>query len=117
MSSSLPVPAPHASLVAGSTVAPPARTPTPPRVEPAPAVTPHRDRADLEALLRQAASARYPGRDVAVSLSRDEASDRVVVRVQDRVTGEIIHQYPPEELLRFFAAARRDGEPLIDVLG
>lgn len=119
MTTITPLSSPQTSLVAGSTVAPPeaTRPQTSSRVEPAPAITPHRDRADLEALLRRAAAERHPERDVAVTLGRDEVTDHVVVRVHDRTTGEIVDQYPPEELLRFFAAARGGQEPIFDLRG
>jgi hypothetical protein len=102
MTTIAPLSSPQTALVAGSTVAPPeaVRPQTSARIEPAPAITPHRDRADLEALLRRAAAERHPEREVAVVLGRDEATDHVVVRVHDRITGEIVQQYPPEELLR-----------------
>ncbi|GBD42796.1 hypothetical protein HRbin40_00252 [bacterium HR40] len=118
MTTTLPVPSPQASLVAGSTVAPAAAAPRADpaaRVDPAPAITPHRDRTDLEALLRRAAAERHSGREVAVSLGRDQVTDHVVVRVHDRTTGEVIEQYPPEELLRFFAAARGESGRLLDI--
>lgn len=119
MTTTLPLPSPQTALVSGSSVAPPApvRAEAAPRIEPAPAITPHRDRADLEAVLRRAAAERHPGREVAVTLGRDEATDHVVVRVHDRSTGEVVDQYPPEELLRFYAAARGADGPLLDLRG
>jgi hypothetical protein len=68
--------------------------------------------------IRQAASraaeALFRGRDVSVESFYDEGSGRAVYRVADRVTGEILVETPPEEMLRFFASAReRPGSPLV----
>ena len=41
----------------------------------------------------------------------DEASGRSVLEVSDQATGQIITQYPSDELLRLYAALR---EPLFD---
>ena len=97
----------------------PASAPTPPApaepVRKALPVGPDRDRADLEGALRDAARRRYGGREVAVTLGHDEASGHLVVRVRDRTTGEILGQYPPEELLRFYAMSREQSGSIIDV--
>ena len=62
----------------------------------------------------RAAEALFGGRDVSVESFYDEGSGRAVYRVADRVTGEILVETPPEELLRFFASAReRPGSPLV----
>lgn len=41
----------------------------------------------------------------------DDASGRSVLEVSDQATGEIVSQYPSDELLRLYAALR---EPLVD---
>lgn len=41
----------------------------------------------------------------------DEASGRSVLEVSNQATGEVVSQYPSDELLRIYAALR---EPLID---
>jgi uncharacterized FlaG/YvyC family protein len=62
----------------------------------------------------RAAEALFRDRDVSVESFYDEGSGRAVYRVADRVTGEILVETPPEELLRFFASAReRPGSPLV----
>jgi uncharacterized FlaG/YvyC family protein len=56
----------------------------------------------------------FGGRDVSVESFYDEGSGRAVYRVADRVTGEVLVETPPEELLRFFASAReRQSTPLV----
>jgi len=99
--------------------APPAPAPAPAAsVEPVRKALPvgaHRDRADLEGALRDAARRRHGDRDVAITLGHDEASGHVVVRVRDRATGEVVGQYPPEELLRFYAMSREQLGPIVDV--
>jgi hypothetical protein len=51
---------------------------------------------------------------VQVLAHRDDASARLVLQVRDRTTGEIIEQYPPEQLRRFYAALRESLGALID---
>jgi len=76
-----------------------------------------RPRLDLARMLQEAAELRHPGREVRVRFARDEAADRLVVRVEDPRSGEVVAQYPPEELLRFCAAVRaeRRGGSLLDL--
>lgn len=65
-------------------------------------------------LAASAAAERFPGREVAVDSYYDTTVDRPVFRVADRRTGEVLLESPPEELLRFFAAAREPpGAPLV----
>ena len=45
---------------------------------------------------------------------RDDASARLVLQVLDRATGEMIEQYPPEQLLRLYAALRESLGALVD---
>ncbi len=71
---------------------------------------------DARAMLREAARLRHPDREVRVLMVPDQTTDRVVVRVEDRQSGELVAQYPPEDLLRFYAAARAgDRGPIIDL--
>ena len=51
---------------------------------------------------------------VQVRAHQDDASARLVLQVVDRATGEVIEQYPPEELLRFYAALRESLGALVD---
>ncbi len=51
---------------------------------------------------------------VRVRAHRDEASARLVLQVLDRTTGEVIEQYPPDQLLRFYAALRESLGALVD---
>jgi FlaG protein len=51
---------------------------------------------------------------VQVMAHRDDASARLVLQVRDRATGEVIEQYPPDQLLRFYAALRQSLGALVD---
>jgi FlaG protein len=51
---------------------------------------------------------------VRVRAHRDDASARLVLQVLDRATGEVIEQYPPDQLLRFYAALRESLGALVD---
>jgi FlaG protein len=51
---------------------------------------------------------------VRVRAHRDDASARLVLQVLDRTTGEVIEQYPPDQLLRFYAALRESLGALVD---
>lgn len=51
---------------------------------------------------------------VRVRAHRDDGSARLVLQVVDRATGEVIEQYPPEQLLRFYAALRASLGALVD---
>lgn len=42
-----------------------------------------------------------------LTIERDEATDRYVFRTVDKSTGEVIRQYPTEQMLSLFARARR----------
>jgi hypothetical protein len=52
--------------------------------------------------------------NVRIRAHRDEASARLVLQVLDRATGELIEQYPPDQLLRLYAALRESLGPLVD---
>lgn len=62
--------------------------------------------AHLKALLADPA--------VHVQAHRDDGTARVVLQVVDRTTGEVIEQYPPDKLLRFYAALRESLGALVD---
>lgn len=67
----------------------------------------------------RAAEELFHGRDVSVESFYDEGTGRAVYRVADRVTGEVLVETPPEELLRFFASAREHqagGGPVLVAL-
>ena len=44
----------------------------------------------------------------------DETINRVIGRIVDEETGETIHEVPPEELRRLYAAIREMVGPLVD---
>ena len=76
---------------------------------------------DLPQAVQQAAARAvrdlYREREVAVQSYRDEGTGRLVYRVTDQRTGELLVQSPPDELLRFWAASQAGdgGTPLLDV--
>lgn len=51
---------------------------------------------------------------VRVRAHRDDQSARLVLQVVDRTTGDVIEQYPPDQLLRFYAALRESLGALVD---
>lgn len=67
------------------------------------------ERPLLDAALRVAPNL-YPHRDVEVTTRIDEPTGRTVVRIADRASGQVLTQTPPEDLLRFYAAARELAE-------
>jgi hypothetical protein len=70
----------------------------------------------LDRASRAAVRAMFPGREVEISSFHDEGAGRVVYRVADRSSGEVLLQSPPDALLRFFASARAAlAEPLLSV--
>ncbi len=48
---------------------------------------------------------------VRLSTYHDEASGRSILEVRDQITGDVVSQYPSEELVRLYAALR---QPLVD---
>ena len=51
-----------------------------------------------------------------VTSFQDEGTGRVVYRVADRKSGEVLHQSPPDALLRFYASSREGRDrPLVAV--
>ena len=103
--------------------------PPPPSVKPQPAATaapatladpagtPAPKAADVNLLdtVRRAASQMFPDRGLSVSTFHDDASGRMVIRVADERSGELIAQMPPEDLLRFYAASATEAQPLLTV--
>jgi hypothetical protein len=81
---------------------------TAPSVEPSEAL----DRA-----VRLTARRMFAAAELDVTNFRDEATGRIVYRIADRSSGEVLVQSPPDELLRFWASARAAlAEPgLVDV--
>lgn len=70
----------------------------------------------LDRASRAAARALFKDRDVEVTSFQDKGTGRIVYRVADRASGQVLHQSPPDALLRFFASARESLErPLVAV--
>ena len=70
----------------------------------------------LDRASRAAARALFRDRDVEVTSFQDEGTGRIVYRIADKASGQVLHQSPPDALLRFFASARRSLErPLLAV--
>jgi hypothetical protein len=72
--------------------------------------------APLAQLALAAASERFPTRTVEIATVPDSATGRIVYRISDRLSGEVLMQEPAESLLRFYATARAatDG-PLVTI--
>lgn len=102
------------------TIPPPAsdRHPATPAVPPRPRLAaavagPTAEPQAVEAVHRaamRAAHELFGARAVEVESFFDEGSSRLVYRVADRFTGEVLVETPPEELLRFYASSRRASE-------
>ena len=60
----------------------------------------------LDRASRAAARAMFQDREVEITSFLDEGTGRTVYRVADRSSGEVLHQSPPDALLRFFATTR-----------
>jgi hypothetical protein len=69
----------------------------------------------LQLAAEAAAQALHAEKAVKVSSFYDEATGRQIYRVADPVSGQVLSQSPPEELLRLYAAIREDGRPLVEV--
>jgi uncharacterized FlaG/YvyC family protein len=85
---------------------------SPSGAEAQPTGTPDRPGAEEPGAARLRALLADPS--VQVRAHRDDASARLVRQVRDRTTGEVIEQYPPEQLLRFYAALRESLGALVD---
>ncbi len=58
----------------------------------------------------------FKDRDVEITSFQDGGTGRIVYRVADRSNGEVLHQSPPDALLRFFASSREAlSEPLVAI--
>lgn len=64
----------------------------------------------LDDAARQAAQDLYKGRDVQVTGMMDDQSGRMIYRVTDRESGELLVQSPSDALLRFYASGRAEQE-------
>lgn len=69
----------------------------------------------LHAALQRAASALYADRDIEVSSFHDETTGRMVHRIADQRSGQVLMQTPSEELLRFYASSRAATSPLVAI--
>jgi hypothetical protein len=70
----------------------------------------------LAQLARAVVSERFPTRSIEVAAIPDGATGRVVYRVSDRLSGEVLMQEPAENLLRFYANARAASDrPLLTI--
>jgi hypothetical protein len=70
----------------------------------------------LDRASQAAARALFRDHDVEVTSFQDEGTGRIVYRIADKASGQVLHQSPPDALLRFFASARRSLErPLLAV--
>jgi len=68
----------------------------------------------LEKVVTRLAENVYPDRQIEVNNFVDEGSGRIVFRVADKESGQVLHQSPPDELLRFFASGRHPASrPLV----
>lgn len=92
-----PDPASRAGAPAGAVTAAPVGG----RAQTAEAVVPVRE-------LERAAALLHRNRPVEVSSYRDDSSSRLVIEVRDSGSGDVVAQYPADELLRFYASVRAD---------
>ncbi len=71
---------------------------------------------NLDAAVRDAAKQLFADRNVDVRGFHDPAADRMVYRVVDTRSGEVLFQSPPDQLLRFYAMSRGlENRPLLRV--
>ena len=108
-----------ASLAGSRAIAGPEARPPAVAVSSAAAATPRRVTDPVRAweqATQMAASAMFAGREVEVTSFHDQGSGRIVCKVADRSSGEVLMQSPPDALLRFFANTRDAlAEPLLAV--
>jgi hypothetical protein len=72
--------------------------------------------AQMLELARRVAADRFPARSLATETYCDGDTGRVIYRVSDRLTGEVLMQEPPEDLLRFYAVSRGAADrPLLSI--
>ena len=91
----------------------------PPPAVPQPAERGGATPADADAALHRAAEAAvarmFAGRTVSIASYHDESTGRMVYRVSDAHSGEVLLQQPAEALLRLYASARAEGGPLLAI--
>lgn len=108
-----------ASLAGSRAIAGPEARPPAVAISSAATATPRRVTDPVRAweqATRIAASAMFAGREVEVTSFHDQGSGRIVCKVADRSSGEVLMQSPPDALLRFFANTRDAlAEPLLAV--
>lgn len=78
----------------------------------APAEQPADDKVGRIAQLEQVAQEAFSGDNVKLSIEFDKASGLFVYRGLDRETGEVVREYPPEEVLERLARRRMDERGL-----
>lgn len=88
---------------------------SPPIPGPATATAPEGGGRALRLATEAAAQALHAEKTVEVSSFFDETTGRQIYRVADPVSGQVLSQSPPEELLRLYAAIREDTAPLVEV--
>ena len=70
----------------------------------------------LRAAATRAAAALYGDREVEVSSFRDERTGRMVHRIADPYSGQVLMQSPSDELLRFYASSQAAAKgPLLAI--
>ncbi len=70
----------------------------------------------LHAAAVRAAGALYGDREVEVSSFHDERTGRMVHRIADPYSGQVLMQSPSDELLRFYASSRASASgPLLAI--
>jgi hypothetical protein len=104
---------PGPTIVERTPSAPAAHRPRP-AVAAGPSAAPSRDPAGAEEPGAARLKALLADPMVRVRAHHDDASARVVLQVLDRATGDVIEQYPPDQLLRFYAALRESLGALVD---
>ncbi|HMR32201.1 MAG TPA: hypothetical protein PKA13_13340 [Geminicoccaceae bacterium] len=70
----------------------------------------------LHAAATRAAASLYSDREVEVSSFHDESTGRMVHRIADPYSGQVLMQSPSDELLRFYASSRPAADrPLLAI--
>ncbi len=64
----------------------------------------------MDTAVQRAVQQLFEGRNVDVRSFHDEKANRVVYRVVDAESGEVILQSPPDELLHLYASFRQQAE-------
>ena len=110
---------PGPTIVERTPSAPAAHRPRPAAAAARPSVAPQQstgapDRSGAEEFSAARLKALLADPTVQIRAHHDDASARVVLQVLDRATGDVIEQYPPDQLLRFYAALRESLGGLVD---